>query len=120
MQADARQLLFLKSLLNSFADSTGLKVNYRKSQILPINVDTERMNHLANTFGCAIGSFLVTYLGLPMGTTKRKMEDLTPMMDRVERRLSGCATWLSYTETRNGKHSYHPNCDLCTWHYQVA
>jgi hypothetical protein len=40
MQADARQLLFLKSLLNSFADSTGLKVNYRKSQILPINVDT--------------------------------------------------------------------------------
>jgi len=98
MQADARQLLFLKSLLNSFADSTGLKVNYRKSQILPINVDTERMNHLANTFGCAIGSFLVTYLGLPMGTTKRKMEDLTPMMDRVERRLSGCATWLSYTE----------------------
>jgi hypothetical protein len=25
------------------------------------------------------------------------MEDLTPMMDRVERKLSGCTTWLSYT-----------------------
>jgi hypothetical protein len=25
------------------------------------------------------------------------MEDLTPMMDRIERRLSGCSTWLSYS-----------------------
>jgi hypothetical protein len=31
MKADAQQLIFLKSLLNSFADSTGLRVNYRKS-----------------------------------------------------------------------------------------
>ena len=97
MQADARQLFFLKSLLSSFADSTGLKVNYKKSQMLPINVTTEKMQQLAHTFGCAIGSLPFTYLGLPMGTTKPKMEDLTPMMDSVERRLSGCATWLSYT-----------------------
>jgi hypothetical protein len=38
MQANARQLFFLKALLRSFSDSTGLKVNYSKSQILPINV----------------------------------------------------------------------------------
>jgi hypothetical protein len=25
------------------------------------------------------------------------MEELTPMMDKVERKLSGCDTWLSYT-----------------------
>jgi hypothetical protein len=31
MQADAKQLLRLKALLQSFADSTGLKVNYHKS-----------------------------------------------------------------------------------------
>ena len=55
------------------------------------------MQHLAQTFGCAIGSLPFTYLGLPMGTTKPRMENLTPMMDIVERRLSGYATWLSYT-----------------------
>jgi hypothetical protein len=38
-----------------------------------------------------------TYLGLPMGTTKPRMEDLTPMIDRVERRLSACSIWLSYS-----------------------
>jgi hypothetical protein len=30
MKADAQQLIFLKSLLKSFADSIGLRVNYRK------------------------------------------------------------------------------------------
>ena len=83
MQAEAQQLFFLKALLNSFADSTGLKVNYRKYQMISINVDDCKMQRLAGT----IGTMPFTYLGLPMGTTKPRMEDLTPLMDRVERRL---------------------------------
>jgi hypothetical protein len=88
---------FLKSLLNCFAQSIGLRVNFQKSQMLPINVSNEKIQRLALTFGCSVGSFPFTYLGLPMGTTKPKFEDLTPMMDTVERKLSGCTTWLSYT-----------------------
>lgn len=42
MPADARQLICLKGLLRSFADSTGLKVNYKKSQLVPINVSEEK------------------------------------------------------------------------------
>jgi hypothetical protein len=97
LQADARQLFFLKALLHNFASSIGLHVNYSKSHMYPINVSQEKLSHLANTFGCFIGSMPFTYLGLPMGTTKPRMEDLTPMMDRVERRLSACSTWLSYS-----------------------
>jgi len=97
LQADARQLIFLKAMLLGFWESTGLKVNYRKSHMCPINVSAEKMTHLANTFGCDIGAMPFTYLGLPMGTTKPRLEDLTPMMDRVESRLSVCSTWLSYS-----------------------
>jgi len=32
-----------------------------------------------------------------MGTTKPRMEDLTPLMDRVERRLVSCSSFLSYS-----------------------
>jgi len=92
MQAEAQQLFFLKALLNSFADSTVLKVNYRKYQMISINVDDCKMQRLAGTFGCTIGKMPFTYLGLPMGTTKPRMEDLTPLMDRVERRLSACSS----------------------------
>jgi hypothetical protein len=97
LQADARQLVFLKALLHSFVDSTGLRVNYSKSQMYPINVSDEKMAILAATFGCDVGSMPFTYLGLPMGTTKPRIEDFTSMMDRVERRLSACSTWLSYS-----------------------
>jgi hypothetical protein len=50
-----------------------------------INITQEKLSHLAATFGCDVGSMPFTYLGLPMGTTKPKFEDLTLMMDRVER-----------------------------------
>lgn len=97
MQANAKQLFFLKALLRSFSYSTGLKVNYSKSQILPINVNHDRMEILANTLGCKIGSFLFTYLGLPTGTTKPLVEDYTPLMDKIERRLTLCSSLLSYS-----------------------
>jgi len=38
MQGCARQLFFLKVLLNSFTESTGLKVNFTKSMVVPIDV----------------------------------------------------------------------------------
>jgi hypothetical protein len=46
MEACPQQLLVLKSILNTFAYSTGLKMNYSKSSMFPINIFTERLNHL--------------------------------------------------------------------------
>ena len=65
--------------------------------MISINVSQEKMVHLASTFGCEIGTMPFTYLGLPMGTTKPRVDDFAPIMDRVERRLSACSTWLSYS-----------------------
>lgn len=42
----AAQLFILKSLLRSFADSTGLHVNYDKSFLVPINMEEDRAAHL--------------------------------------------------------------------------
>jgi hypothetical protein len=52
MKANASQLFYLKSLLHSFAESTGLKVNYSKSNMFPINMDAERLSHFTNTLNC--------------------------------------------------------------------
>jgi hypothetical protein len=37
-----------------------------------------------------------TYLGLPLGTTKPTVQDLSPLLDDVERRLNACSRFLSY------------------------
>jgi hypothetical protein len=70
MQACPHQLLALKTLLQTFADATGLRVNYSKSCLLPINVDENQLQLLGNTFGCAVGSLPFTYLGLFLGTSR--------------------------------------------------
>jgi hypothetical protein len=88
MEASTTQLLFLKGILQSFSDSTGLKINFSKSMMVPINVSNEKLNHLTRTFGCATGSFPFTYIGLPMGMNKPKVDDFLPLISKYERRLS--------------------------------
>jgi hypothetical protein len=65
--------------------------------MVSINVPDSTMQDLAGAFGCQIATMPFTYLGLPMVTTKPRMEDLTPLMDRVERRLNACSNFLSYS-----------------------
>jgi hypothetical protein len=74
MEACPKQLFFLKAILNYFVDSTGLHFNYHKFRIYPINVPNDKMNILAKTLNYSIGSFPFTYLGLPMGTTRPKLD----------------------------------------------
>jgi hypothetical protein len=64
MEACPRKLLVLKYILNTFANSTGLKVNYSKSSMVPINLSPNRLTHLAATFQYQVGSLPFTYLGL--------------------------------------------------------
>jgi hypothetical protein len=96
MQACPQQLLVLKNLLKIFVDATGLRVNYSKSCLLPVNIDAYHLQFLANTFGCAVGSLPFSYLGLPLGTSRPTIKDLTPIVDQLERRLNASSRFLDY------------------------
>jgi hypothetical protein len=95
MKASQRELFYLKGLLQSFTESTGLKVNYSKSQMIPLNMSQEQAAILSSTFGCQLGTLPFTYLGLPMGTTKPRVEDYMPLMDKTERRLTSTSALLT-------------------------
>ena len=117
MQADTRQLLHLKALLHSFAESTGLKVNFHKSCLIPINVSQDRVPILTQTFGCAQGSLPFTYLGKPLGTTKPLVKDYAPLICRIERKLSGSSSFLNYAgrlQLVNSVISTLPTYYMCT------
>jgi hypothetical protein len=51
LPADEKLLLALKETLQQFSVSTGLKINYEKSYMLPINVSEERIQQLSSAFG---------------------------------------------------------------------
>jgi ABC-type spermidine/putrescine transport system permease subunit I len=74
MEGCVTQLETHKGILNTFTLATGLKVNFSKSMMVPINLTEEKLDLLSTGFGCAKGSLPFTYLGLPLGTTKPKVE----------------------------------------------
>ena len=47
MERGAMKVFFLNSILNSFSESIGLKVNYRKSMMVPINISEEKARALS-------------------------------------------------------------------------
>jgi hypothetical protein len=95
MEACPQQLYALKSILNTFVDSTGLKVNYSKSIMYPINLSQERLSHLAATLHCVAGSFPFTFLGLPLSLQKPTIQDCMPLVLRIERRLVNTSLFLT-------------------------
>ena len=81
MQADAVQLQGLKEILDNYSKFTGLKINYHKSSLIPININQEEASTLSLQIGCNLASMHFPYLGLPMGTTKPTIRDLSPLTD---------------------------------------
>jgi hypothetical protein len=72
----------------------GLKINYGKSQLIPINVDQNTTELLAQEFGCQVGSMPFTYLGLPLGMTKPLINDLSPLVSMLERKLTSSSSFF--------------------------
>ena len=94
LKASQREVFSFKAWLNSFAHSTGLKVNYYKSCLYPINLSHENAAFFAGLLRCNIGTMPFTYLGLTMGTTRPRVVDFAPLVDRVERRLTASSQFL--------------------------
>jgi hypothetical protein len=123
MQGNEQQLIHLKGLLQDFTLSTGLRVNYHKSCLIPINMDNDNATSLTNAFGCTVGSSPLTYLGLPLGLTKPQVKDYAPLICRVERRLSASAQFLSYAgrlQLVNSVLSSLPTYYMCSLKLPVA
>jgi hypothetical protein len=97
MPADVEQLIQLKNILQIFSSSTSLKVNYHKTTLVPINIDYDHSTALANTFECKVETLPFAYLGLPLGTTRPSVADFMPIVSRLDKKLSGICSLMSYT-----------------------
>jgi hypothetical protein len=123
LKASQRELHYLKALLQTFSASTGLKINYSKSCLVPINLDDESTNNLAGLFGCKVESLPFTYLGLPLGTTKPRIEHYGQIMSNTEKKLSSISAMLTQAgrlQLVNSLISSLPTYMMCTLEVPVA
>jgi hypothetical protein len=79
----------LKWILNYFELMSGMRVNYRKSEIVPTNIERrEEIESFAMIFGCPVGKFPIKYLVIPLHHNKLRREDLQPLLDKIIKRIA--------------------------------
>ena len=66
-EASVKSYRILKRALEDYGLATGQLINWNKSLIYFMNVNMDRQLKIKNIIGCEIGSFLGSYLSLPMG-----------------------------------------------------
>ena len=96
LPACTRQLTKIKEILEDYATSVGLKINFHKSTLVPINTPPDKCKELAELLGCTVGSMPFTYLGLPLGTTRPTVLDLAPLVCKAERNITASMSLMSY------------------------
>ncbi|KEH37317.1 transmembrane protein, putative [Medicago truncatula] len=69
---------------------SGLKINFFKSSLIGVNVETSFMDMACNFLNCSEGSLPFKYLGLPVGANSRSMSTWEPLVENLSGRLN---TW---------------------------
>ena len=82
------QILSIRLALTCFQAFTGLKVNVGKSEIVPVG-EVRNIQFLANILQCKVGNLPMTYLGMPLGTLYKTPSIWNPILERMEKKLSG-------------------------------
>ena len=65
LPAEKEQLMVFKESLELFASITGLKINYHKYSLIPINLEPGEESDMAEVLNCQIASMPFTYLDCP-------------------------------------------------------
>ncbi len=90
----------IKQILDAFSMISGLKINFDKSSIVPINLVSSQASALANFFGCSLHGFPFNYLGLPLSPKALRKSDYLPLAEKVDNRLAG---WKALSLSRGGR-----------------
>jgi hypothetical protein len=86
--ANLTQMLYIRMVLTCFKAATGLRVNMSKSEMVPVG-EVQNISVLAESLCCHIGVLPLSYLGLPLGASYKATAIWNPILEKMERRLSG-------------------------------
>ncbi|KAM0829316.1 hypothetical protein ACQ4PT_066957 [Festuca glaucescens] len=85
---EARDLSFLRLLLESLDGATGLRTNFDKCSISPIRCSDDHLAVAALHFPRGVKPFPCTYLGLPLSYKRLPRASLQPIVDTICHRLA--------------------------------
>jgi hypothetical protein len=85
----------LKWLMTCFEKMSGMRINYNKSDLTPINLEDDESHNYVKIFYCRVGSFPFKYFRVPLHYEKLRREDIQPIVDKIIKRVAGWKGKLS-------------------------
>jgi hypothetical protein len=84
---DKNALRKLNIVLMLFDRVSGMKINFNKSEFVPMNLVDGEVHEVAHILDCPNGSIHFKYLGVPIHFEKLKREDLQPVVGKLIKRV---------------------------------
>ncbi|KAL0347742.1 UNVERIFIED_CONTAM: hypothetical protein Scaly_1790200 [Sesamum calycinum] len=88
-EADIDSIQVIKDTLSEFAALSGLKVNPHKSQIILSKAVQQDKQQMIDVLGFQEGFLPVRYLGVPLISSRLKIADCKPLIDKLDSRIAG-------------------------------
>jgi hypothetical protein len=60
--------------LIAFKDLSSFKINFKKYEMVSLNISNTEDEHLANILGCKFSHLTITYFGVPLYFRKLRVE----------------------------------------------
>jgi hypothetical protein len=73
----------LKLILSAFEQLSGLKINFHKSELFYFG----EANLYVELFGCGLGSFPISYMGIPIHHRRLALAEWKHVEERLQKRL---------------------------------
>jgi hypothetical protein len=83
-----REVRNLNIVLMLFEKVYGMRINFNKSEFIPMNLETDRVHEVAHVLNCPLGSLPFKYLGIPIHFEKLKRDDLQPVIDKLIKKVA--------------------------------
>jgi hypothetical protein len=85
-KAEESVLRNLKCVLMWYEQISSMRINFNKSEIVPLNLDIEETHSFSHIFSCPVGDFPIKYLGVPLHYDHFTREDIQPLVDTILKR----------------------------------
>lgn len=92
LQADCKMINSLKWILLCFENLSGLKINFDKSVMVPLNISDQHGQLLARQLGCKVAQLPINYLGVPLFWKKLPMSCWDDLIEKIDKRFQ---SWKS-------------------------
>ncbi|GJR02297.1 putative RNA-directed DNA polymerase, eukaryota, reverse transcriptase zinc-binding domain protein [Tanacetum coccineum] len=87
-------------ILRCFNLASGLKVNFFKSKLFGVGIDSTETHNLASVLNFQPSTLPCSYLGLPIGANMNKAINWKPIIDKFHKRLT---SWKARTLSYGGR-----------------